>query len=158
MVRHCRFACLLFSHILIISAFSSRADAQRSGSGFGIIIGEPTGLSGKFWTSERNAVDVGVAWSFLHEGSFHLHADYLWHSFDVFKSRQPIALFYGIGGRMKASNSHGGILGVRGTIGLDYLVEEAPIDIFIEAAPIMDLTPSTELQFNGGLGFRFFFK
>jgi hypothetical protein len=59
---------------------------------------------------------------------------------------------------MKASQNHGGNLGVRGTIGLDYFVEEAPFDIFIEAAPIMDLTPSTELQFNGGIGFRFFFK
>jgi hypothetical protein len=149
---------LALSLLAITFSSNNLAAAQKSGSGVGIIIGEPTGLSGKFWTSEKNAVDIGVAWSFVHEGSFHLHADYLWHSFNVFKTNQPIALYYGVGGRMKASRYHGGNLGFRGTIGLDYFVAEAPFDIFIEAAPIMDLTPSTELEFNGGLGFRYFFK
>ena len=158
MIRLLKSRCLFFLFVLITVAFGNHAEAQKSGNGFGVIIGEPTGLSGKFWTSEKNAVDVGVVWSFIHEGSFHLHVDYLWHSFDVFKTNQPIALYYGVGGRMKASNSHGGNLGVRGTVGLDYFVADAPIDVFIEAAPIMDLTPSTELQFNGGIGFRFFFK
>jgi hypothetical protein len=40
------------------------AQAQDSGFGLGIIIGEPTGISAKQWTGSRTAIDGAVAWSF----------------------------------------------------------------------------------------------
>ncbi|MFI5252799.1 MAG: hypothetical protein ACHQQQ_10250 [Bacteroidota bacterium] len=151
---------LIFTLTIIASMFLwlNSARAQRTGSGVGIIVGEPTGLSGKFWVNQISAVDVGLAWSFIDEGSFHVHADYLWHSYNDFRTEDYIAIYYGIGGRIKTSTSGGGRLGVRGTIGLDFFLKDAPFDAFIEAAPIMDLTPKTDLSFNGGVGFRFFFN
>lgn len=38
--------------------------AQDHGFGMGIILGEPTGLSAKAWTSNDNAFDFALAWSF----------------------------------------------------------------------------------------------
>jgi len=37
--------------------------AQERGFGLGVIIGEPTGISAKLWTSPVNAFDFGLGWS-----------------------------------------------------------------------------------------------
>jgi len=131
---------------------------QDRGFGLGVIIGEPAGVSMKGWLSSTTAVDAGAAWSFEHETSFHIHADYFWHSFNVFSTKEKIALYYGIGGRFKVARSEDARLGARIVGGIDYMFEKAPFDLFLEAAPIVDLAPATELQFNGGFGARFFFK
>ena len=132
-------------------------EAQNKGFGLGIIIGEPTGLSGKKWTSNRTAVDAGLAWSFARGSSLHIHADYLWHFFDALKAEEEtIPLYVGVGGRLKFDNN--ARFGIRIVGGVDFMVYSVPLDVFLEVAPIMDLIPATELGLNGGLGVRFFFK
>ncbi|MBI1806448.1 MAG: hypothetical protein HYR76_05295 [Ignavibacteria bacterium] len=132
--------------------------SQDRGFGIGILIGEPTGVSVKGWLNATNAIDAGVAWSFVRETSFHIHGDYLWHSFDVFKSSEKIPLYYGIGGRIKTGRHQDTRLGLRVVVGVGYIFRNAPVDLFFEVAPIVDLAPSTELQGNVGLGARFFFQ
>ncbi|MBP1654509.1 MAG: hypothetical protein H6Q28_1065, partial [Bacteroidetes bacterium] len=46
-------------------ACSSSLLAQDRGFGIGVMAGSPTGLNGKLWVSAENAVDVGLAWSFV---------------------------------------------------------------------------------------------
>jgi len=147
--------------IVIISFTATSTFAQRSGTGLGLMLGEPTGVNLKSWISESSAFDVGLAWSFTHEGSLHIHADYLYHNYNLINSDIPF--YVGIGGRIKLHNtSEGGKddarLGVRVPVGLDFFIKDIPVDIFVEIAPIVDLTPSTEVTFNGGVGFRYFFK
>jgi hypothetical protein len=142
--------------LFFLTAMGARG--QDRGFGFGIIVGEPTGLSFKNWLTSTTAIDGGIAWSFYKETTFHLHGDYLIHAFDVIHSRDSIPLYYGVGGRFKAARNGNGRLGLRGVIGLDFFIHRTPLDIFIELAPIMDLTPATELTMNGGLGFRFFVR
>ena len=145
--------------LLCLLMFSSAMlKAQGKGYGIGIIIGEPTGISGKMWLSKTNAIDAGLAWSFVKPGSIHLHGDYLWHTSAVVDSSHKIPLYFGIGGRLKFGDKETGRVGVRITGGVDFMLESAPIDIFIELAPIMDLVPATELAINGGIGARFFFQ
>jgi len=129
------------------------------GFGLGVIIGEPTGLSMKDWLSYNTAIDAGVAWSFAGPGSFHLHADYLIHNFDVIHTEGTrIPLYYGIGGRFKAEDNGNARLGIRGVVGLDFFISNSPLDAFLEIAPVMDIAPTTVLTANGGFGFRFFFR
>ena len=52
--------------------------AGESPFGLGVMIGEPTGISGKYWLSPANAIDFAVAWSFANDANFHLHTDYLY--------------------------------------------------------------------------------
>ena len=135
--------------------------AQSSGTGLGIMLGEPTGVNLKSWISSSSAFDVGLAWSFTHEGSMHIHADYLYHNYNLISSNIPF--YVGIGGRIKLHNSEDksesdARIGVRVPIGLDFFVRDMPIDIFVEIAPIVDLSPSTEATVNGGVGFRYFFR
>ncbi len=132
--------------------------AQSKGFGIGIILGEPTGISGKLWVSNKRAFDAGLAWSFVKEGSIHIHVDHLWHIFDVFKTEHRIPLYVGIGGRVKFASKEDARVGVRIVGGVDFLLDSAPLDIFFELAPVVDLVPATQGSLNGGIGARYFFK
>src|SRR5699024_3837575 len=95
----------LLAALLLLSVFAvNTIHAQKSTSqiGLGVIVGSPTGLSFKTFTSETNAFDAGMAWSVGHYDAVNIHADYLWHHFDVFEDvdRGQLPLYYGIGGRI----------------------------------------------------------
>jgi hypothetical protein len=130
--------------------------SQDRGFGIGIILGEPTGLSAKLWTSNVNAFDFAAAWSFKGKGHMLLQADYVWHSNVIQVSPGKLPLYYGIGGRVILSDDP--LVGVRIPVGLDYQFESAPIDIFVEIVPILDIIPSTDFDLGGGLGVRFWFN
>jgi hypothetical protein len=130
----------------------------------GVILGEPTGLSAKYWTTPNTAVDFGAAWSFEKDGNFHLHCDYLYHNFNIFKVDEgSLPLYFGIGGRVRfedknpLDDSKGTRVGLRLVLGLEYLVAQYPMSVFFEVAPIVDLAPKTEGSMNGGLGIRYVF-
>ena len=67
--------------LLTLMLVSATVTAQESGFGLGAIVGEPTGLSWKFWTGSVTAVDGAAAWSFADETALHLHADFIFHDF-----------------------------------------------------------------------------
>lgn len=143
-------------YIVLLFAGTWSGYAQGSGFGLGAIVGEPTGVSAKYWVSSRNALDAGLAWSFRHKGFFHLHADYLWHvplNVDV---PQQFAFYVGIGGRL-GIGSGSALLGARIPVGITWWPRDIPLDVFLEIAPVLDLTPATEFSANGGVGIRFFF-
>jgi hypothetical protein len=62
---------------ILVLVLSSSLLAQDKGFGLGIIIGEPTGVSGKLWLSGDNALDMAAAWSFKGSGAMLLQADYV---------------------------------------------------------------------------------
>ncbi len=136
--------------LLSLNVFS-----QGSGLGIGVIIGEPTGLSGKMWTSEKTAIDAGLAWSFVGSGFLHIHADMLMHSFAIDVDKGQLPVYFGLGAKLVLANDLG--LGVRIPVGMSYLFESAPIDIFIELVPVLDLIPATAFTFEGGIGIRYYF-
>jgi hypothetical protein len=146
---------ILLAFILLAGAGSARA--QKNGFGLGVILGEPTGFSFKGWMDSRTAIDAGLAWSFLHETTFHVHADYLLHT-EALTKRSDMPVYYGIGGRIKTGGRGEDRIGVRIVGGLNYYVPDAPVDVFVEIAPILDFAPSTDFQVNVGLGGRYFFR
>jgi len=126
--------------------------------GVGVIVGEPTGLSAKMWTTQSTGFDLGLAWSWSGDGHFHIHADYLFHDFGIFDvSKGTLPLYVGIGGRMLFRDNADDKIGVRIPVGLEYYFESWPIAVFGEVVPILDLAPSTDFELNGGLGVRFYF-
>ena len=114
------------------------AVAQDRGFGLGVIIGEPTGLSAKYWLSHDNALDFGLGWSVggnwvgrarSHDDRgrrVHYHMDYLWHSFNAIHSNQRFPLYYGIGGRLNAGAGYDESLALRGVIGIVWLPLNTP--------------------------------
>jgi hypothetical protein len=147
----------LWGAMFALTVLVSTGGAQDRGFGLGVILGEPTGLSGKYWVSGTNAVDAGMAWSFKDPGFFHIHADYLWHFPIQTGSVKQFALYTGVGGRIGA-RSEDPLVGIRIVGGIAFWPKDTPLDLFLEFAPVVDLVPATELSAQGGLGIRFFFR
>ena len=130
--------------------------AQERGFGLGIILGEPTGISAKKWLNSHSAIDGAVAWSLVTPSSFHLHADYLFHDFNIFNVKKgKLPLYFGIGFRVRIGNEDR--IGIRIPVGICYIFEQAPLDIFYELGPVLDLTPVTKLRLTSSIGIRYFF-
>jgi hypothetical protein len=147
---------VVFTSIILIVLSTSMISAQSKQFGLGIIVGEPTGLSGKLWTGSENAFDFAAAWSFKGDGHLLLQADYVWHVFNLIPvSPGKLPLYVGIGGRVILADDP--LIGVRIPVGLNYIFTDAPVDIFLEIVPILDLAPSTDFDIGGGLGARFWF-
>jgi len=141
---------------LLITLLYDNGNCQNQGFGLGIIVGEPTGLSGKLWTGEKTAFDGGAAWSFKGE-SLQLHMDYLLHNFNVIPvEKGMLPIYYGIGGRINLEEDDTRA-GIRIPLGLNYHFENAPVDLFLELVPTLDLVPETDFTLCGGIGARFFF-
>ncbi|NIM11328.1 MAG: hypothetical protein GTN68_05765 [Candidatus Aminicenantes bacterium] len=141
---------------VIILFFAGNATAENRGFGLGLIIGEPIGFSFKNWTGSKTAVTGGVAWSIVHGGSLHFHADYLIHNHRLVQVPDvKLFLYYGIGGRIKTR--HQDRVGIRFPVGLCYVFEKIPLDVYLDIVPLLDLTPDRGTELMIGLGFIYYF-
>lgn len=149
------------------------ASAQDRGFGLGVIVGEPTGISVKGWISDERAVDGALAWSLFGHSWFSAHTDYLFHNMRLININQgKLPLYYGPGlrlrswtggrywehGRWHSYNGGRAALGVRFPVGLAYLPDKAPVDIFLELVPTLDLVPSSSFDITGAIGVRYWFR
>jgi len=145
-----------FAIILSIQPVSSSAQTNKANThnlGLGLMLGEPSGVSVKSWLGQKSAFDIGAAWSLSgRDEALHLHADYLHHSW--FENRKNLAFYYGLGGRVIFSDN--AVAGVRVPFGLTYVFEGIPIDLFVEAAPLLDLSPNVDFAGNGAFGIRYY--
>ncbi len=147
----------LIGSVLLFILFSGITFAQSSGFGIGAILGQPTGISAKYWTTSSTAFDFGLGYSFEKNSRMHLHADYLFHTKNIFNSAENFSLYYGPGARLRLVENGDSRLGVRFDVGIVWIPRNAPIDVFVEIAPLLDIIPETDFSFNGGIGVRYFF-
>jgi hypothetical protein len=158
------------STIVVSFTLALAPPAAHAGNfGLGVIAGEPTGVSFKLWLDGRHAVDAGIGWSISENASLHIHGDYLWHHFGLLSQSQVrgrLPVYYGVGARLKMQAEDGGhhgsndddaLFGVRFPLGIAWIAPSAPIDVFVEIAPILDLFPGTDLSFNAATGVRYWF-
>ncbi|MEX0686844.1 MAG: hypothetical protein WD267_10495 [Balneolales bacterium] len=144
-------------HCIYSDTVIAQANSENGGNfGIGVMFGEPAGISIKSWNGARSAFDVGAAWSLTGRNeAVHLHADVLLHSWfsDIDVGR--LAFYYGLGGRIIFAGD--ATAGVRFPLGLNYVFQTIPFDIFVEAVPIFDVTPDTKFAGNGAIGIRYYF-
>lgn len=160
--------------VLVFVLLFGMENAQAQGPqgkklGFGIILGDPTGGTLKYWTSNQNALAFSIGASYF--GSPRLGADYLWH-FDAFDTRF-IKLYAGPGVIIGFGEGDGIIyevkkdkffyredkgagFAVRGIFGVDFKLAEAPLDIFFELGPLIGVAPEFGSAFDAAFGFRFY--
>ena len=137
--------------------------------GFGIILGEPTGFTGKYWTNPQNAIEFNIGTSYF--GKPRIDFNYLWH-FNAFRS-SIVELFAGPGLVMGFGEGKGfwyewrkdkfyyrsgdGIgLAVSGLFGLNIIPRDTPLEIFLEAGVLIGLAPDFGSAGNLALGVRFY--
>jgi len=138
--------------------------------GAGFIIGDPSGFAWNYRLSPEHAIDGAIGISPFDEGR--IHADYLWLAYPFQDTRW--SLHYGVGaavgfGRTEEVFYDGGFrrvfvhendlgFGVRGVIGVSYLIPKSPVDLFAEVGPLVVLTSPSGVGVDGGLGARFYFR
>lgn len=150
---------LIFSILFLLTFFCYNSFSQDKGFGFGIMIGEPTGFNAKYWLNNDNAFDAGLAYSFAKKHSaVSMHADYLYHAFEVIKSNYRLPIYYGFGARLRFIENEDNSLGARGVIGVAWLSDKLPIDVFFEFVPVFNLFPATALNLDLAFGARFYFN
>lgn len=127
--------------------------------GLGLMIGTPTGLSGKYFVGRSTAIDFGIGGIGCCRGrrGVNLHIDYLWHPVSfVSDPAFELPLYVGIGGRFfsydwrHGDHYHdGSSVGVRAPIGLAIDFNNVPLDIFFELALVAEIILDDD-DFNDG--------
>jgi hypothetical protein len=148
---------LMMSSIAIITSTGTAQDINRFE--IGVILGEPTGISAKYWMTTHSAIDAAVGWSFSDE-VIELSTDYQYHYFlfDLDQGLIPVYLGMGLGLQLGSTGGDDdAFLGIRIPLGAVYLFKNAPFAIFGEVAPIFEVIPETRPRVSGGAGIRFTF-
>lgn len=160
--------CVMTLQVLAAAPPAPRYSASRD-LGLGIVLGEPTGFSGKYWLDDQKAIDgiVGYRWG----KSVVLAGDFLWHFAQPFGADNDFTsrLFAYVGGGLmfgafnssSAGNTNTNAtefgLALRIPAGLEWRSFDQQFGVYLEVAPGMAIAPSTAAVFNGGVGGRYYF-
>ena len=148
---------LLFMAVLLLLASASPLFSQEGDIvGAGIILGEPTGISAKVWFEKGLAADAAVAWSFLGDSSLYVHGNFLYH-FKVLNTGADNFITPYVSARAAFRFEDYLNVGLRVPVGVSWLLNAAPVEVFAEIAPGVGLVPETDLELGVGLGARFYF-
>lgn len=157
---------LLMFSLLILTPLHART------FGLGVTLGDPTGLSGKYFMNNQTAVDGAIAYG-SHE--LILYGDYLKH-FPGALGRQnefvsQLNPYVGIGPVLAfgdGNNKHNHrfmddddddfAFGGRIPLGIEWLPNNVPLGVSLEIAPGMRIVPGTDAFVQGGLAIRYYFK
>jgi len=128
----------------------------------GLEFGSPTGISAKLWLDQKSALDFGLGITgdrhddrYYDDERLHLHADYQLHRFDLLPVDQGrLGLYYGLGLRLVSGDDSE--LGVRIPLGAQYDFSSAPISIFLEITPVIEIT-DPGIDIDPALGVRYVF-
>ena len=158
---------IIFTLMIFIGTFSTAFAGRPQGKnfGFGIILGDPTGGTLKFFTKINNAFVVDFGASYF--GSPRIGVDYLWQ-FNAFNS--DIAnLYAGAGGTIGFGRGHGFYykdkyiretnnagLGARGIFGVNIIPRRTPLEFFFEFGVLIAVAPDFQSSADVGLGMRFY--
>lgn len=154
--------------ILIVAALSlhlpnAKAEygPEEKQIGVGVYMGEPMGLTGKFYLAEKTALQGVAAWSFFDE-AFTVIGDFVFDVHDLAESNSDYAMpvYVGVGAKFVAENSNANndsTFGLHVPIGIAWQSTDAPIEIAFEIAPGLHLAPESKFDINGGIAFRYYF-
>jgi len=161
---------LLCAVLLAGLLWAAPAAAQSEGVGIGASIGvtngagsaNPIGVAAKGWLSDRQAL-AGMTSFFIgsdtQQSYWVIQGDYLFHNFNELEVEEGyLALYVGAGGQFTVIEDTDNQFGLRAPVGADYMLGSAPVDLFVEIAPTLNVTDPTSLRFDGAIGFRYFFS
>lgn len=133
------------------------ASAQEKGGdlGIGFIAGAPMGFSAKYLLNRSLAVDTALG---VEGGDFTAQADLLTHLHGLLPkpAKGSLPLYLGLGWKFKDERRN--FFGIRFVAGASYIVENQPLELFAEIAPILRVEPDTAGCIGGGVGLRYYFS
>ena len=157
--------------VTLLAPPSASAQPNPGSFGFGLILGEPSGLTLKGSLSGPNSWDAAIGKSWF--GGLHIHADYLW-DLNVFNSNS-VGMYFGVGGVLgfgtgdgifvkgdskvgAGGNDEEGSVAIGGRVvaGINAVPFAAPLEFFLELAPIIGFVPGFGVGTGFSLGIRFY--
>lgn len=157
--------------ILILTLPASYGASKKFGAG--VLLGDPTALSAKYFLDNRTAVDAGLSFGGHY---FMLFGDYLKHFPGSIKANNAFISslnpYVGVGPLIAIDteedrhDKHHHIfedddddfaLAARIPLGIEWLANEIPLGISLEIVPGIVIVPATEAFFQGGLAIRYYF-
>jgi hypothetical protein len=157
---------------IALSSTVARADepgthlggTEKGTMGIGLIIGEPSGICGKLYLSDDQAVQAAVGGALI-GGGIQAHADYVFHPL-ILQQRDSfvLAAYVGPGLRLiqysNGRNDSTFAVGIRAVGGLLFDFE-IPIDAFVEASPVFEFESGDDnggaITLNASAGVRYYF-
>jgi hypothetical protein len=153
---------MIVPNLALLALLAAPPAANNRPFGLGVILGEPSGISAKYFLDQRHALDLALDFSAV-DDAFYVHGDYVLHLPGVLPSL-PGGLwlaYVGVGGKLKLRErdrkSDEASLSVRIPLGITWMPRGAPIDVFVELVPGVRVLPSTDPDLDAGLGVRWFF-
>ncbi len=149
------------------SSESARGDGVEKGTfGLGLIVGLPTGISAKLYLKDDEAVQGAIGVNFI-SGGVHVQGDYVFHPYILQDKEQfTMPLYVGPGARfVQYREGRDGdnylAIGVRGVAGLLFDFKELPLDVFLEAAFVLEYGFADDAGLGAtldvGAGARYYF-
>lgn len=144
------------------------AEGGRAGDkgtfGIGLIIGEPTGICGKLYVADDQAIQAAAGGAFV-GGGIQVHADYVFHPY-ILQTRDSfvLATYVGPGARLiqyqNGRDDNFFALGLRAVGGLLFDFQN-PLDAFVEIAAVFEFGfrdgEGAGITLNAGAGLRYYF-
>ena len=143
--------------------------------GLGLELGEPFGLTGKYFYTGDKAFDFGIGdvYDYYNYRGLYLYVDHLWHPVSLASAEAFELPFYiGVGGSFwhwedyRGVYVHGDALAVRVPVGISFDFNDVPLDIFVQLVPTIDLFFNTPANYDrtlflfidGSIGIRYWFQ
>lgn len=145
--------------ILIISLvlLSMNALTQKGEFGMGIILGNPTALSVKYWTGELTALDASLGYRYSNANHLYLNTDFLFHLWDFQKEEGTIRVYFGAGAGLGFISDLS--IGLRMPVGASLFLDNIPLELFAELVPGIQLFGEGDVRFmmEGYIGAHWYF-
>jgi len=127
------------------------------------VIGDPTGLSLKFWgIGQNSALQVNIGGGgFVAPADLSVSGSLLFHA--LLTKETPINGYLGVGafaGINQGRHGDKAVFGILVPLGLEFILSEVPLDLFIEVPPVMGFTTNGDVRasLTFGIGLRFILK
>jgi hypothetical protein len=142
---------------LLAVLWAAPARADNGSFGVGLVLGQPTGITGAYELSDDTALDAALGLALFDGRDFYFHLEFLYTPFPSFLRGNSVDLsaYLGIGGWTIAAGDT--VLGARAPFGLSLDFTNAPIQIFAELSVLIALVPDTGADVRGAAGFRYYF-
>ena len=146
--------------LLILLLFSFLSLNAQNRFGAGIILGEPTGLSLKYRINDTNSFEFGFGESAIrdqHRNYYFLDYQFGINDLTNFKGRETV--YAGIGIQHITKGVANELTwGMRGVMGLEYMIDSLPIDIFSEISYVLKFASEFNPSYTIVIGSRFYFN
>ncbi len=149
--------------MLALTLLSALTGTPSSGISIGIVIGDPTGLSLKFWgIGQNSALQVNIGGGgFVAPADLSVSGSLLFHA--LLTRETPINGYLGVGafaGINQGRRVDEAVFGILVPLGLEFILSEVPLDLFIEVPPVIGFTTKGDVRagLTFGIGLRFILK